>query len=134
MDQDDDKIFRAAIHKSARQLHSVAAPENIRGSFVRAGFSYSRGAIPYVLEFSRECMMESAGFRRVWEHDVPLESLSMRRQKRQFSLVNETSIQPFDSKKSKFDRAIARKSCISELVYFTFSHNGIRRQGHISNV
>jgi hypothetical protein len=96
MDQDDDKTFTATIHKLVRQFHSVATPENIHESFVRAGFSYSTGAIPYVLESSRERMMESAGFRQVWELDVPLESLSMHRQKVQFGFVNETSFQPFD--------------------------------------
>jgi hypothetical protein len=119
---------------SERTFHSVARPENIRGSFVRAGFSYSIGAIPYVLEFSRERMMESAGRRQVWELDIPLESLSIRRQKAQFGFVNETSFQPFDEKKSEFNRAIARKSCISEFVYFLFSHDRIRRRDHISNV
>jgi hypothetical protein len=62
MDQDDDKTFIATIHKSVRQFHSVATPKSIRGSFVRAGFSYSTGRIPYILEFSRERMMESTGF------------------------------------------------------------------------
>jgi hypothetical protein len=96
MDQDDDKTFTATIHKLVRQFHSIATPENIRGSFVKAGFSYSTGDIPYVLEFSRERMMENAGFRQVWELDVPLESMSMRRQKAQFRFVNETSFQPFN--------------------------------------
>jgi hypothetical protein len=54
-------------------------------------------------------MMESAGFRQVWELDVPLESLSMRRQKAQFSFVNETNFQTLDEKKSEFNRGIARK-------------------------
>jgi hypothetical protein len=62
MDQDDDKIFSATIHKLVRQLHLVATAENIRGSFVREGLSYSTGAILYVLEFSRERMTETAGF------------------------------------------------------------------------
>jgi hypothetical protein len=96
MGRDNDKTFTVTIHKSVRQFHSVATPENIRGNFVRAGFSYSTGAIPYVLEFSRERMLESAGFRQVWELDVRLESLSMRRQKAQFGFVNETSYQSFD--------------------------------------
>jgi hypothetical protein len=96
MDQDDDKTFTAMIRKLVRQFHSVATPENIHGSFVRAGFSYSTGAVPYVLEFSREWMIESAGFREVWELGVPLEGLSMRRQKAQFGFVNETSFQSFD--------------------------------------
>jgi hypothetical protein len=65
-------------------------------------------------------MMERAGFRQVWELDVPLESLSMRRQEAQFGFVNETNFQPFDSKKSEVNRGIARKSCISEFVYFHF--------------
>jgi hypothetical protein len=65
-------------------------------------------------------MMESAGFRHVWELDVRLESVSMRRQKARFGFVNETSFQPFDEKKSEFNRAIAGKSCISEFVYFHF--------------
>jgi hypothetical protein len=55
-DQDDDKTFTATIDKLIRQFHSVATPENIRGGFVRAEFSYSTGVIPYVLEFSRERM------------------------------------------------------------------------------
>jgi hypothetical protein len=42
MDQESDKTFTAAIHKSVRQFHSVARPENIRESFARAGFSYSK--------------------------------------------------------------------------------------------
>jgi hypothetical protein len=96
MDQDDDKTFTTTRYKLVRQFHSVVTPENIRGSFVRAGSSYSIGAIPYVLEFSRERMIESAGSRQVWEFDIPLESLSMRRQKAQFGFVNETSCQPFD--------------------------------------
>jgi hypothetical protein len=41
-------------------------------------------------------MMESAGFRQIWEFDVPLESLSMRMQKAQFDFVNETNFQPFN--------------------------------------
>jgi hypothetical protein len=95
---------------------------------------YGTGAIPYVFEFSRELMMETADFRQVWELDVPLESLSMRRQKAQFGFANETNFQPFGEKKSEFNRAIARKSCISEFVYFHFSYDRIRRRGHISNV
>jgi hypothetical protein len=134
MDQDDDMAFPATTHKLVRQFHSVATPENIHGSFVMARFSYSTGAIPYVLEFSRERMMESAGFRQVWELNIPLEILSMRRQKAEFGLGNETSFQPFNEKKSEFNRAIARKSSISEFVYFTFSHDGIRRRGYTSNV
>jgi hypothetical protein len=62
MDQDDDKTFTATIHKLVRQFHSVAMPENICGSFVMAGFSYSTGAIPCVLEFSRERMIKNADF------------------------------------------------------------------------
>jgi hypothetical protein len=42
MDQDDDKTFTATIHKLIRQFHSVATPENIRGSFVRAGVCVAR--------------------------------------------------------------------------------------------
>jgi hypothetical protein len=64
--------------------------------------------------------MEIAGFRQVWEFDVPLESPLMRRQKVQFGFVNETSFQPFDEKKSEFNRSIARKNCTSEFVYFHF--------------
>jgi hypothetical protein len=120
MDQDDNKTFTTTMHKLVRQSHLAATPENVRGSFVRAGFSYSPGAIAYVLEFSRERMMESAGFRQVWELDVPLESLSMRGQKAQFGFVNEISFQPFDEKESEFNRAIARKSRISKFVYFHF--------------
>jgi hypothetical protein len=41
-------------------------------------------------------MMESAGFQQVWEFDVFLESLSMRRQKAQFGFFNETNFQLFD--------------------------------------
>jgi hypothetical protein len=63
MDQDDDKTFTATIPKLVRQFHSVAMPENIRGNFVRAEFSYSTGTISYVLEFSGGRMMENAGFR-----------------------------------------------------------------------
>jgi hypothetical protein len=96
MDQDDNKTFTATTHKLIRQFHSVATPENIRGSFVRAGLSYKTGAIPYVLRFSREWIMESASFRQVWELAAPLESLSMRRQKVQFGFVSETSFRPFD--------------------------------------
>jgi hypothetical protein len=81
MDQDDDKTFTATIGKLVRQFHSVATPENIRGSYIRAEFSSSTRAIPCVREFSRERIMENAGFRQVWELDGPLESLSMRRQK-----------------------------------------------------
>jgi hypothetical protein len=62
MDQDDDKTFTATIHKLVHQFHSVATPENIRGTFARAWFSYNTGTILYVLEFSRERMMESGGF------------------------------------------------------------------------
>jgi hypothetical protein len=62
MDQDDDKTFTAAIDTLVRQFHSVATAENIRGSFLRAGFSYGTGAIAYFLKFSRERIMESAGF------------------------------------------------------------------------
>jgi hypothetical protein len=61
-----------------------------------AGFSYITGTIPYVLEFLRERMMESAIFRQVWEPDGPIDSMSMRRQKAQFDFVNETIFQPFD--------------------------------------
>jgi hypothetical protein len=96
MDQDDDKTFTATIHKLVDQFHSVATLENICGSFVMAGFLYSTRVMPYVLEFSREGMMKSASFRHVWELDIPLESLLMRRQKAQFGFVNETSLQPFD--------------------------------------
>jgi hypothetical protein len=46
MNQNDDKTFTATIHKLVGQFHSVATPENIRGSFVKAEFSYSTGAIP----------------------------------------------------------------------------------------
>jgi hypothetical protein len=96
MDQDDNKTFAATIHELVRQFDSVATPKNIRGSFVRAGFSYGTETIPYVFEFSRERMMENAGFRQVWELDAPLENLLIRREKVQFSFVNETSFQPFD--------------------------------------
>jgi hypothetical protein len=54
MDQDGDQTFTAMIHKLVREFYLVSTPENIRGNFVRAGFSYNTGAIPYVLEFSRE--------------------------------------------------------------------------------
>jgi hypothetical protein len=81
MDWYDDKTFTAMIHKLVCQFHSVTTPENIRGILVRAEFSYRTAAIPYVLEFSRGRMMESAGFRQVLELDIPLESRSMRRQK-----------------------------------------------------
>jgi hypothetical protein len=108
MDQDDDKTFTATIHKLVRQFHSVATPENIRGSFVRAGFSYTTGAIPYVLEFSREGMRESAGFRHVWELDIPLGILWTRRQKAQFGLLNETGFQPSDEKEPELNRTIAK--------------------------
>jgi hypothetical protein len=63
MDQDDDKTFTVTIQKSIRQFREAAMPETIRGNFVRPRFSYSTGAIPYVLEFSRERMMKSADFR-----------------------------------------------------------------------
>jgi hypothetical protein len=65
MDQGNDMTFAATIHQLVRQFHSVAMPENIRGSFATAGNSYSTAAIPYVLEFSRERMMESASLRSV---------------------------------------------------------------------
>jgi hypothetical protein len=84
MDHDDDKTFTATINKLSRQFQLVATPENIREAFIRAGSSYSTGAIPYVLEFSRERMMESAGFRQAWQLGVPLESLSTPRQNAQF--------------------------------------------------
>jgi hypothetical protein len=96
MDQDDDMTFTTMIYSLVRQFHSVAKPENIGRSFATAEFSYSTGVIPYILEFSRERMMESGGFRQVWELDVPLESLLMRKQKAQLGFVNETSFQPFD--------------------------------------
>jgi hypothetical protein len=41
MNQDDDKTFPVTIHKLVKEFHSVATPENIHGSFIRAGFSYS---------------------------------------------------------------------------------------------
>jgi hypothetical protein len=79
-------------------------------------------------------MMESAGFRQVWELDGPLESLSMRRQKAQFGFVNEIRFQPFDEKKSEFNRAPAKKVTSVNSCIFTFSRDRIRRRGHISNV
>jgi hypothetical protein len=120
MNEDDYNTFTATIHRLVRQFHSVATSENIRGSFVRAGFSYSTRAIPYLPELWRERMMESAGFRQDWALDIPLESLSMRRQRPQFGFVNETSFQSFDEKKSEFNRTTARKSCSTEFVYFHF--------------
>jgi hypothetical protein len=66
-------------------------------------------------------MMESSGFRQVWEFDVPLESLSMRRQNVQFRFVNEESLEPFDETESTLNRGIVRKSYISMPVHFTFS-------------
>jgi hypothetical protein len=121
MDQDNDKTFTTILHTLVRQFHSVATPENIRGSFDRPGFSYNTGIAAYVLKFSKERMMESAGFRQLWEFDVPLESLSMRRQRVQFEFVNEESFQSFDSTESAFHRGIVRKSCISFVCIFTFS-------------
>jgi hypothetical protein len=41
-------------------------------------------------------MMESAGFRQIWELDVRLKSLLMRRQKAQSDFVNVIGFQPFD--------------------------------------
>jgi hypothetical protein len=85
-----------AIHTLVRQFYSAATPENIHGSFVCAVFLYNIETARYVLEFSKERIMETAGFRQFWELDLPLESLSMRRQNTQTGFVNEESFQPFD--------------------------------------
>jgi hypothetical protein len=120
MGQDDDQTITATIHKLIPQFHSVATPENIRESFIRAGFSYSTGAIPYVLEFSRERMMESAGFLRVWELGVPWKICRYpgRRRSSDSSMRQVSSV--LTQKKSEFNQAIARKSRISEFVYCCF--------------
>jgi hypothetical protein len=88
MEQDDDNSFVARIHILVRHFHSVATPKNIPGAFVRAAFPYKAGATPCVPEFSRERMMESPGFRQLWELNVALERLSTPRQNARFGLVN----------------------------------------------
>jgi hypothetical protein len=113
MDQDDDKTLTAMIHAVVRQRHSATTSDNIRESFVRAEFSYDTGPATFVLEFLKERMMENARFRRVWELDVPLESLSMCIQNAQLGFVNEENFQPFGRTESAFYRGIMRKICSS---------------------
>jgi hypothetical protein len=120
MDQDDNKIFSAAIHTLVRQFHSAVTLESIRRSFVLAVFSYNTRTASSVLKFLKERMMKNAGFRQVSEGDVPLDSLSIRRQHAQFEFVNMESFQLFDESKSIFNRGIVRKSCISFFMYFHF--------------
>jgi hypothetical protein len=55
-------------------------------------------------------MMESAGFRKVWELAVPLETLLMHRQNAQFAFVDEESFQPLDDTESALNRGIVRQS------------------------
>jgi hypothetical protein len=95
MEQDNGETFAMTIRTIVRQFHSVATPDNIHGSFVLADFSYKTGVAPYVLEFSREQMVESPGLPQVWKVSAPLESLPMLRQNTQFRLVNKESSEPF---------------------------------------
>jgi hypothetical protein len=133
MDQDDDKTFMATIHTLVRQFHSAATPENILGSFVRALFSHKTRSAPYVLDLSKERIMESAGFRQGWELGLALESRSMHGQNAQFGFANEESFQPFDETESAFNRGIVRKYCIMVLCIFTFSPYMMQHWDHISN-
>jgi hypothetical protein len=53
---------------------------NIWGAFSAIGFSYEIGHEPYELLFDEEKFRQSRGFLALWERDVPLDSLSRRRQ------------------------------------------------------
>jgi hypothetical protein len=61
---------------------------------MRDVFSYGAGTALYILEFSKERVMESPGFRQASEVDVRMERLSMHRPNAQFRFVNQESFQP----------------------------------------
>jgi hypothetical protein len=61
MEQDDENTFAATIHILVLQFHSVATSKNIHGSFVRAKLSHGPGIALYILECSKEQVMESPG-------------------------------------------------------------------------
>jgi hypothetical protein len=86
LEQDDARRLAAAINTLGRQFHSVAAPENICGSFSGSNCSNKAGSAPYVLEFSKEWTMESPSFQQVLELYGSLESLSTCRQNLSWAL------------------------------------------------
>jgi hypothetical protein len=65
---------RQTTAKTDRFTSLAATPENTGGNFLLAEFSENIGTAPYVLELSKERILENTGFRQVWELDMPLES------------------------------------------------------------
>jgi hypothetical protein len=133
-DQDDDKTFTATIHKLVRQFHLVAIPKSICGSFIRVGFSYSTGAIPYLLEFSRERMMESAGFWQFGNLEFPWK-IYWCAGRRRSSTSSMRQVSSLSTKRNQNlieqlrEKVASVNSCI-----FSFSYDKIRDWDHISNV
>jgi hypothetical protein len=86
---DEEQPAAAFIIKVYHDFKQTMVEVNISGAFSAIGFSCDISHEPYELLFDEEKFRQSRGFRELWERDVPVDSLSRRRQQARFGLINQ---------------------------------------------
>jgi hypothetical protein len=86
---DEEQPAAAFIIKVYHDFKQTMVEVNIWGAFSAIGFSYDISHEPYELLFDEEKFRQSRDFLELWERDVPVDSLSRRRQQARFIWINQ---------------------------------------------
>jgi hypothetical protein len=87
--RDEEQPDAAFIIKVYHDFKQTMVQVNIWGAFSAICFSYDISHEPYKLLFDEEKFRQIRGFLELWERDVPVDSLSRRRQQARFGWINE---------------------------------------------